>query len=178
MRIYFHSPVTPDDSRPIPNGASFAITGSDETGSRRGKRKKLEDDDGDLEEGRAPPPPPGGSRPERSLSVDRLERASAAPSVEPSVAETASEGDWLMAAIGEDEGDGEDDLGDLQLPGNDPHGGEGGDYPAEVEYGEFSVLSVGVCVGVGSGALGSPYCAARLRAQASQRRLCAAVSLT
>lgn len=137
MRIYFHSPVTPDDSRPIPNGASFAITGSDDTGSRRGKRKKLEDDDGDLEEGRAPPPPPGGSRPERSLSVDRLERASAAPSVEPSVAETASEGDWLMAAIGEDEGDGEDDLGELQLPGNDSHGGDGGEYPTEVEYGSF-----------------------------------------
>ncbi|KAF8267094.1 hypothetical protein EI94DRAFT_1771950 [Lactarius quietus] len=115
MRIYFHSP----------------------TGSRRGKRKKLEDDDGDLEEGRAPPPPPGGSRTERSMSVDRHERASAAPSVEPSVAESASEGDWLMAAIGEDEGDGEDDLGELQLPGNDPHGGDGGDYAAEVEYGSF-----------------------------------------
>ena len=137
MRIYFHSPVTPDDSRPIPNGASFTMAGSDETGSRRGKRKKLEDDDGDLEEGRAPPPPPGGSRPERSMSVDRHERASAAPSVEPSVAETASEGDWLMAAIGEDEGDGEDDLGDLLLPSNDPHGGDGGDDAAEAEYGEF-----------------------------------------
>lgn len=137
MRIYFHSPVTPDDSRPIPNGASFTVAGSDETGSRRGKRKKLEDDDGDLEEGRAPPPPPGGSRPERSMSDDRLERASAAPSIEPSVAETASEGDWLMAAIGEDEGDGEDEAGDHELPGNDPHGGDGGDYAAEVEYGSF-----------------------------------------
>ncbi|KAH8996970.1 hypothetical protein EDB86DRAFT_2803849 [Lactarius hatsudake] len=132
MRIYFHSPVTPDDSRPIPNGASFTMAGSDETGSRRGKRKKLEDDDGDLEEGRAPPPPPGGSRPERSMSDDRLERASAAPSIEPSVAETASEGDWLMAAIGEDEGDGEDEAGDHELPGNDPHSGEGGDYAAEL----------------------------------------------
>ncbi|KAI9433300.1 hypothetical protein H4582DRAFT_1988316 [Lactarius indigo] len=137
MRIYFHSPVTPDDSRPIPNGASFTMAGSDETGSRRGKRKKLEDDDGDLEEGRAPPPPPGGSRPEQSMSDDRLERASAAPSIEPSVAETASEGDWLMAAIGEDEGDGEDEAGDPELPGNDPHSGDGGDYTAEVEYGSF-----------------------------------------
>jgi 20S proteasome subunit alpha 6 len=59
MQIYFHSPVTPDDSCPIPNGASFTMAGSDETGSRRGKRKKLEDDDGDLEEGRAPPLPLG-----------------------------------------------------------------------------------------------------------------------
>ena len=86
MRIYFNSPVTPDDSRPIPSGASF-IVGSDEAGSRRGKRKKSEDDDGDLEEGRAPPPPPGGSRPERSMSIDRFERASTAASAEPSVAE-------------------------------------------------------------------------------------------
>ena len=145
MRIYFHSPVTPDDSRPIPNGASFSLAGSDETGPRKGKRKKLEDDDGDLEEGRAPPPPPGGSRPERSMSVDRLERASTAPSAEPSVTETASEGDWLMAAIGEDEGDGEDEAVDPELRGNN----DGGDYPAEPEYGELFVVSVGVCVGVG-----------------------------
>ncbi|KAH9971711.1 hypothetical protein BGW80DRAFT_1319476 [Lactifluus volemus] len=39
------------------------------------------------------PPPPGGSRPQLSMSDDRFERA--APSIEPSVAETASEGDWL-----------------------------------------------------------------------------------
>jgi len=121
------------------------MAGSDETGSRRGKRKKLEDDDGDLEEGRAPPPPPGGSRPERSMSDDRLERASTAPSVEPSVAETASEGDWLMAAIGEDEGDGEDEIGDHVLPGNDPNSGDGGDYAAEVEYGEFVIYPWSLC---------------------------------
>jgi 20S proteasome subunit alpha 6 len=156
MRIYFHSPVTPDDSRPIPTGTYLSMTGSDETGSRRGKRKKLEDDDGDIEEGRAPPPPPGGSRPERSMSDDRFERASAAPSLEPSVAETASEGDWLMAAIGEDEGDGGEDGGELQLPGNDPISRDGSGYIAEGEYGEseFSFLTVGVCVGVGSGAQG------------------------
>ncbi|KAH9967710.1 hypothetical protein BGW80DRAFT_674688 [Lactifluus volemus] len=139
MRIYFHSPVTPDDSRPIPTGTSFSIIGSDETGSRRGKRKKLEDDDGDIEEGRAAPPPPGGSRPERSMSDDRFERASAAPSVEPSVAETASEGDWLMAAIEEDEGDGEDDGGELQLPGDDPISKDGSGYVAESEYGESEI---------------------------------------
>jgi hypothetical protein len=91
------------------------------------------------------------------MSVDRHERASAAPSVEPSVAETASEGDWMMAAIGEDEGDGEDDPGDLQLPSNDPHGGGGGDYAAEAKY-------------------------ARIRPHACEHRrlsaVCAAVSLT
>ena len=137
MRIYFNSPVTPDDSRPIPSGASFSIVGSDEAGSRRGKRKKSEDDDGDLEEGRAPPPPPGGSRPERSMSIDRFERASTAASAEPSVAETASEGDWLMAAIGEDEGDDEDDGVVLQLSGNDLHSRDGSTYVAEGEYGEL-----------------------------------------
>jgi 20S proteasome subunit alpha 6 len=158
MRIYFNSPVTPDDSRPIPSGTSFSIVGSDEAGSRRGKRKKSEDDDGDLEEGRAPPPPPGGSRPERSMSIDRFERASTAASAEPSVAETASEGDWLMAAIGEDEGDGEDDGGEPPLSGNDLNSRDGSTYVAEGEYGEFesSPSTVGVCVGVGSGALGWP----------------------
>jgi 20S proteasome subunit alpha 6 len=158
MRIYFNSPVTPDDSRPIPSGTSFSIVGSDEAGSRRGKRKKSEDDDGDLEEGRAPPPPPGGSRPERSMSIDRFERASTAASAEPSVAETASEGDWLMAAIGEDEGDGEDGGGELQLSGNDLNSRDGSTCLAEGEYGEFesSPSAVGVCVGVGSGALGWP----------------------
>jgi 20S proteasome subunit alpha 6 len=139
MRIYFHSPATPDDSRPILSGASFAIAGAEETGSRRGKRKKSEDDDGDLEEGRAPPPPPGGSRPERSMSVDRFERASTAASAEPSVAETGSEGDWLMAAIGEDEGDGEDDGGEPQLPGNDPISTDESTYVAEGECGELSL---------------------------------------
>ena len=161
MRIYFNSPATPDDSHPIPSGTSFSIVGSDEAGSRRGKRKKSEDDDGDLEEGRAPPPPPGGSRPERSMSIDRFERASTAASAEPSVAETASEGDWLMAAIGEDEGDGEDGGGELQLSGNDLHSRDG-TYISEGEYGEFesSPSTAGVCVGVGSGA-GMALCVAR-----------------
>jgi 20S proteasome subunit alpha 6 len=106
IRIYFHTPVTADDSRPIPHNSSsftFGLTPSD---SRKGKRKKLEDDDGDLEEGRArPPPPPMGS----GMSDDR---SSAAASVAPSVAETASEADWLMAAIveGEEEAEAEGEL--------------------------------------------------------------------
>jgi hypothetical protein len=37
MEIYFHSPVTPDDSRPIPTGTSFSIIELEETGSRKGK---------------------------------------------------------------------------------------------------------------------------------------------
>jgi 20S proteasome subunit alpha 6 len=93
IRIYFHTPVTADDSRPIPHNSTYGDTPSD---SRKGKRKKLEDDDGDLEEHRAPPPPPqmGGT-----INDDQL-------SATASIAETASEGDWLMAAIveGEEEG--------------------------------------------------------------------------
>ncbi|KAM6495629.1 hypothetical protein JOM56_008335 [Amanita muscaria] len=103
MRIYFHTPVTADDSRPIPHSSSFtlSVTPSD---SRRGKRKKLEEDDGDLEEeARVPPPPP-----QMTVGDDR---SSAAPSAAPSVAETASEADWLMAAIeGEEEAETELEL--------------------------------------------------------------------
>jgi 20S proteasome subunit alpha 6 len=104
IRIYFHTPVTADDSRPIPHNSFYGDMLSD---SRKGKRKKLEDDDGDLEERRAPPPPPqmGGT-----INDDQL-------SVTASVAETASEGDWLMAAIVE----GEEEEG----------GGATGDLPSE-----------------------------------------------
>jgi 20S proteasome subunit alpha 6 len=100
IRIYFHTPVTADDSRPIPHNSAYGDIPSD---SRKGKRKKLEDDDGDLEERRAPPPPPqmGGT-----INDDQL-------SVTASVAETASEGDWLMAAIVEGEEEGGGATGDL-----------------------------------------------------------------
>ena len=100
IRIYFHTPVTADDSRPIPHNSSYGDIPSD---SRKGKRKKLEDDDGDLEERRAPPPPPqmGGT-----INDDQL-------SVTASVAETVSEGDWLMAAIVEGEEEGVGATGDL-----------------------------------------------------------------
>ena len=65
-----------------------------------------------------------------------------------------------MAAIGEDEGDGEDGGGGPQLSGNDLNNRDESIYVAEGEYGEFkfSSTTVGVCVGVGSGALGWPYC--------------------
>ena len=94
IRIYFHTPVTADDSRPIPHNSSY---GEVPTDTRKGKRKKLEDDDGDLDERRVPPPPPQMG----SSVVD--DRSSVDPSVAASVAETASEADWLMAAIVEGE---------------------------------------------------------------------------
>ncbi|KAF8631219.1 hypothetical protein AX15_002550 [Amanita polypyramis BW_CC] len=105
MRIYFHTPVTADDSKPIPHSSSFSL-GATPADSRKGKRKKLEDDDADLEEnGRVPPPPP-----QMTVGDDR---SSVAASAAPSVAETASEADWLMAAIeGEAETEIELHLGD------------------------------------------------------------------
>ncbi|KAF8639978.1 hypothetical protein AX17_001224 [Amanita inopinata Kibby_2008] len=111
MRIYFHTPVTADDSRPIPHSSYFPL-GATPSDSRKGKRKKLEDDDGDLEEeGRVPPPPP-----QMSVSDDR---SSVAASAAPSLAETASEADWLMAAIeGEEEAEAETEL----HPGDDDEG--------------------------------------------------------
>lgn len=81
MRIYFHTPVSPDDSHPMAGSEHVSD-------SRKGKRKKLElDDDNDsIEDDRAPPPPP--------QPYD--DRSSAGASVAPSV---ASEGDWLMASL-------------------------------------------------------------------------------
>ena len=107
IRIYFHTPVTADDSRPIPHISAYGIIIPSD--SRKGKRKKLEDDDGDLEERRAPPPPPqmGGT-----INDDQL-------SVTASVAETASEGDWLMAAIVEGEEEGGGATGDLPSEDDD-----------------------------------------------------------
>jgi 20S proteasome subunit alpha 6 len=106
IRIYFHTPVTADDSRPISHNSSYGEVPSD---TRKGKRKKSDDDDGDLEERRVPPPPQRGG----AMNDDR---SSVGASVDPSVAETTSEADWLMAAIvdGEQETESTDvhDLGD------------------------------------------------------------------
>lgn len=94
IRIYFHTPVTADDSKPIPHNSSFSEGSMD---SRKGKRKKLEDDDGDLDEIRVPLPLP-------QMGGVNEDHVSVAGSVTHSV-ESASEADWLMAAIveGEDE---------------------------------------------------------------------------
>ena len=100
IRIYFHTPVTADDSRPIPHNSAYGDIPSD---SRKGKRKKLEDDEGDLEERRAPPPPPQMGV---TINDDQM-------SITASVAETASEGDWLMAAIVEGEEEGSGATGDI-----------------------------------------------------------------
>jgi 20S proteasome subunit alpha 6 len=128
MRIYFDTPVTADDSKPIPHNASHGY-GDGPPDSRKGKRKKLDDDDGDsLDDRRAPPPPPQMTVP----TTD--DRSSVAASVAPSTAETASEGDWLMAAIVE--GDEEAQTAAALQP--DAEGDDGdsanGDHEQDVEH--------------------------------------------
>ncbi|KAJ3498126.1 hypothetical protein NLJ89_g10261 [Agrocybe chaxingu] len=124
IRIYFHTPVTADDSRPIPHNASYGEVSSD---TRKGKRKKTEDDDGDVDERRAPPPPP-------QMGISNDDRSSVAASVAPSVAETASEADWLMAAIveGEEEAEAANALQSVEEDDQDaPH-----DHDAEHDMAE------------------------------------------
>lgn len=115
MRIYFHTPVTPDDARPIPHTSSY-YGDSSTSDIRKGKRKKLEDDDGDIEQGRAAPPPPpqigtngfGNSNSADATPSTDNDRSSVPASIAPSLPETLSE-DWLMAAIveGEEEAEAE-----------------------------------------------------------------------
>ncbi len=112
IRIYFHTPVTADDSHPLSAQSSLSLVPSSDPSMRKGKRKKLDDDDdGDIEDGRGlPPPPPQHSGTEEPavapphVGFDVTDMAMERGSVAPSAAETVSEGDWLMAAI-EDEGD-------------------------------------------------------------------------
>ena len=135
IRIYFHTPVSPDDSHPIPHNSSYAYVTSP-MDSRKGKRKKLEDDDGDAEERRERPPPPGGSQisDTASVDVDGIGRGSAAPSI----AETASEGDWLMAAIAEDDGD----TVDVVVGANGEHAGDEDDNQLRVSRVEDPHIAV------------------------------------
>lgn len=138
VRIYFHTPVTADDAHPLPSHMSYSPSPS--AAIRKGKRKKLEDDDGDYEDGRGPPPPPphssgmgadhdGSVAP--SVEYNGSENVGGRGSVAPSVADTVSDGDWLMAAIGGD--DGQDD-GDDHDYGND--GDQYHDADAEGDYGK------------------------------------------
>ncbi|KAF8845627.1 hypothetical protein BDN67DRAFT_961220 [Paxillus ammoniavirescens] len=139
VRIYFHTPVSPDDSHPIPHNSSYAY-GATPMDSRKGKRKKLEDDDGDAEEGRGRPPPPRGSQMSDTASVDMdgIGRGSAAPSV----AETASEADWLMAAIAEDDGDTADADVDVDIDAHGEHPGEGDENQLRVSHVEDPLVVV------------------------------------
>jgi 20S proteasome subunit alpha 6 len=132
LRIYFHTPASMDDSNPTVSGYSWDLLDA----TRKGKRKKGVDEDEDdleIEEGRTRPRPPG----------EDYDRASVAPSVDmrsgsvaPSVAETTSEADWLMAAFGGERGvDGE-------LEAEDSHVGIVGETAFEHEYESNDVAEV------------------------------------
>ena len=118
IRIYFHTPVTADDAHASSSQPSISHGSSSESSIRKGKRKKLEDDDdGDTEDGRGPPPPPpqhsgfdheSSAGQSTSHDFEGADTANGRDSASLSVAETGSEGDWLMAAIGEDEPEGGD----------------------------------------------------------------------
>jgi 20S proteasome subunit alpha 6 len=110
VRIYFHTPVSLDDSHPMSHTFSFSAgIGTVPSDSRKGKRKKSEDDDGDLEEGRTRPPPPQMSDEQSSATPSGDVEGTGRASADPSVAESASEGDWLMNAIAEDDAGGDTD---------------------------------------------------------------------
>ena len=136
IRIYFHTPVTADDAHALSSQPSLSHGSASESSVRKGKRKKLEDDDGDIEDGRGPPPPPpqhsGFDHEDASASVshdfEESDTGAGRDNVSLSVAETASEGDWLMAAIGEDETEGGD---------GDHHSHEIGDIDAEGEPDDY-----------------------------------------
>ncbi|KIP09860.1 hypothetical protein PHLGIDRAFT_126004 [Phlebiopsis gigantea 11061_1 CR5-6] len=137
IRIYFHTPVTADDAHALSSQPSISHGSSSESSTRKGKRKKLEDDDdGDTEDGRGPPPPPPQrsgydheSHASTSHDCDNADAATGRGSVSLSVVETGSEGDWLLAAIGEDEHEGGD--------GDHHHGQDIGDTDAEGEPDDY-----------------------------------------
>jgi 20S proteasome subunit alpha 6 len=97
MRIYFHTPPTADDSRPIQFSPQV---------TRKGKRKK-EDDDEDEEVRSAPAPPAPGGNADGDDQLHVTPHVEGRASVAPSATETASEADWLMAAIAEGDADAE-----------------------------------------------------------------------
>ena len=113
VRIYFHTPVTPKDSMPIPHASAVPVDlsalATSQGSPRKGKRKRADDEEDDDAEIRASHPSAAHQHDAVSVTAHPDQdgfRASAAPSV----GESTSEGDWLMAAIGEgsNEGDGPD----------------------------------------------------------------------
>lgn len=110
VRIYFHTPVTPKDSMPIPHASAIPVDPSalaSQGSPRKGKRKRTDDEEDDDAESR--------TLHASAAHQDDAVSVTAHPdgfrdSVAPSVGESTSEGDWLMAAIKEDgdEGSGPD----------------------------------------------------------------------
>lgn len=130
VRIYFHTAVTAEDAVPIPHASALPVDASSFSSSlsKKGKRKRAEDEeeDVDLESINHPEPSADGDAMSTAgaTDMDGVGRGSAAPSV----TETASDGgDWLMAAIAEDDGDGD-------ASESDPHEIHQGDQNLDGEY--------------------------------------------
>ena len=113
VRIYFHTPVTPKDSMPIPHASAVPVDlsalATSQGSPRKGKRKRVDDEeDGDAETRTSHP---SAAHQHDVVSVTaHPEQDGFRGSTAPSIGESTSEGDWLMAAIGEgsNEGDGPD----------------------------------------------------------------------
>ena len=112
VRIYFHTPVTPKDSMPIPHASAVPLGLSalaiPQGSPRKGKRKRRDDEEDDDAENRTSHT--SAAHQDDAVSVTHPDQDGFRGSVAPSVGESTSEGDWLMAAIGEgsSEGDGPD----------------------------------------------------------------------
>lgn len=113
LRIYFHTPVTPKDSMPIPHASAVPLDLSALTTSqgspRKGKRKRTDDEEDEDAENCTSHM--SAAHQDDAVSVTpHPDQDGFRGSVAPSVGESTSEGDWLMAAIGEgsNEGDGPD----------------------------------------------------------------------
>jgi len=122
VRIYFHTPITPKDSMPIPHASAVPVDLStlvtSQGSPRKGKRKRVDDEEDDTAGNRTPLPSVAHQDDAASVTAHPDQdgfRGSAAPSV----GESTSEGDWLMAAIGEGSNDG--DGPDVSHPPHDRH---------------------------------------------------------
>ena len=110
VRIYFHTPVTPKDSMPIPHASAVPVDLSTLAASqgspRKGKRKRVDDEEDDVAGNRTSHP--SAAHQDDAVSVTaHPDQDGFRDSVAPSIGESTSEGDWLMAAIGEGSNDGD-----------------------------------------------------------------------
>ena len=119
VRIYFHTPVTPKDSMPIPHASAvpvdLATLAASQGSPRKGKRKRVDDEEDGVAGNRTSHP--SAAHQDDAVSVTaHPDQDGFRDSAAPSIGESTSEGDWLMAAIGEGSND-----GDGPGPSHPPH---------------------------------------------------------
>ena len=123
IRIYFHTPVTPKDSMPIPHASAVPVDLStlvtSQGSPRKGKRKRVDDEEDDVADNRISHPSAAHQDDAVSVTAHPVQDGFR-DSIAPSVGESTSEGDWLMAAIGEGSNDG-DGPADASHPPHDSH---------------------------------------------------------